>query len=431
MANNLCFVLRYILFHHQTTTPFRRFSACDCCVISSFITKPQHYLGVTVPKKSCVISSFITKPQLKQIRIYSYYCCVISSFITKPQLYAMTHDQKTSCVISSFITKPQLSGAAGSLLGGCVISSFITKPQLRLNMSEYLGRCVISSFITKPQLSISFNKRSNVALYPLSSPNHNDGTPRGDTFKVALYPLSSPNHNLSLESITLMQVALYPLSSPNHNLSLLSLAFFLLRYILFHHQTTTADKYRWSSSRCVISSFITKPQLAKSVEESQSRCVISSFITKPQPGIVSSDGRVVALYPLSSPNHNFFCPSLFCQRLRYILFHHQTTTSIIHKRLRYGCVISSFITKPQPVFLMCCNIIQLQGVYSTGNGMVSSLSRAKLLKKLKLHRLLLYFLFYLSPYIDDVGVLFVGYRDYTKSSLAGHEEFYSLDVYIP
>ena len=96
-----------------------------------------------------------------------------------------------------------------------------------------------------------------------------------------------------------------------------------------------------------------------------------------------------------------------------------------------GCVISSFITKPQPVFLMCCNIIQLQGVYSTGNGMVSSLSRAKLLKKLKLHRLLLYFLFYLSPYIDDVGVLFVGYRDYTKSSLAGHEEFYSLDVYIP
>ena len=63
--------------------------------------------------------------------------------------------------------------------------------------------------------------------------------------------------------------------------------------------------------------------------------------------------------------------------------------------------------------------------------MVNSLSMAKLLKKLKLNRLLLYFLFYLSPYIDDVGVLFVGYCDYTKSSLAGHEEFYSLDVYIP
>ena len=117
--------------------------------------------------------------------------------------------------------------------------------------------------------------------------------------------------------------------------------------------------------------------------------------------------------------------------LRYILFHHQTTTICVPILSPLRCVISSFITKPQPVFLMCCNIIQLQGVYSTGNGMVSSLSRAKLLKKLKLHRLLLYFLFYLSPYIDDVGVLFVGYRDYTKSSLAGHEEFYSLDVYIP
>ena len=117
--------------------------------------------------------------------------------------------------------------------------------------------------------------------------------------------------------------------------------------------------------------------------------------------------------------------------LRYILFHHQTTTYFEGYSLKDSCVISSFITKPQPVFLMCCNMIQLHDEYCTGNGMVSSLSMAKLLKKLKLNRLLLYFLFYLSPYIDDVGVLFVGYRDYTKSSLAGHEEFYPLDVYIP
>lgn len=117
--------------------------------------------------------------------------------------------------------------------------------------------------------------------------------------------------------------------------------------------------------------------------------------------------------------------------LCYILFHHQTTTVAACRGSFPCCVISSFITKPQPVFLMCCNMIQLHDEYRTGNGMASSLSMAKLLKKLKLHRLLLYFLFYLSPYIDDVGVLLVGYRDYTKSSLAGHEEFYSLDVYIP
>ena len=183
---------------------------------------------------------------------------------------------------------------------------------------------------------------------------------------VALYPLSSPNHNYQTNLSLLVLVALYPLSSPNHNMLLLIRHFNGLRYILFHHQTTTYAGW-WFREYC---------------------CVISSFITKPQ-----------------------------------------QSTSIL--TVTESCVISSFITKPQPVFLMCCNIIQLQGVYSTGNGMVSSLSRAKLLKKLKLHRLLLYFLFYLSPYIDDVGVLFVGYRDYTKSSLAGHEEFYSLDVYIP
>ena len=183
------------------------------------------------------------------------------------------------------------------------------------------------------------------------------------------------------------------------------------------------------------------------------RCVISSFITKPQPPSGWYFLFCVALYPLSSPNHNrhlsvmmelqlryilfhhqtttprfsFWCPFL----LRYILFHHQTTTNTCPRPARHSCVISSFITKPQPVFLMCCNMIQLHDEYCTGNGMVSSLSMAKLLKKLKLHRLLLYFLFYLSPYIDDVGVLLVGYRDYTKSSLAGHEEFYPLDVYIP
>ena len=162
----------------------------------------------------------------------------------------------------------------------------------------------------------------------------------------------------------------------------------LLRYILFHHQTTTALLSVHPFSCCVISSFITKPQRFTSSGRATYRCVISSFITKPQQ--------------------------------RFYVYAYNSC-----------CVISSFITKPQPVFLMCCNMIQLHDEYCTGNGMVNSLSMAKLLKKLKLNRLLLYFLFYFSPYIDDVGVLLVGYRDYTKSSLAGHEEFYSLDVYIP
>ena len=121
--------------------------------------------------------------------------------------------------------------------------------------------CVISSFITKPQLRGEIYHSNVVALYPLSSPNHNSTQRRFEVAKVALYPLSSPNHNCNRKSLLLKTVALYPLSSPNHNLPLL---FLLL--------------------------------------------------------------QAVALYPLSSPNHNLSTSIFTAYLLRYILFHHQTTT---------------------------------------------------------------------------------------------------------
>ena len=120
-----------------------------------------------------------------------------------------------------------------------------------------------------------------------------------------------------------------------------------LRYILFHHQTTTSPGQMGRRPRCVISSFITKPQLIQTATTTEA----------------------VALYPLSSPNHNPTSIAQPHQRLRYILFHHQTTTPFVMwlmpKTLRYilfhhqtttcfpccrtplSCVISSFITKPQ------------------------------------------------------------------------------------
>ena len=166
----------------------------------------------------------------------------------------------------------------------------------------------------------------------------------------------------------------------------------LLRYILFHHQTTTAVSVYALFFRCVISSFITKPQQPRYTGHKVMCCVISSFITKPQPTSRVRCFGLVALYPLSSPNHNVvirmlplvllryilfhhqttteFIPMRHNPSLRYILFHHQTTTVtllvLVSERLRYilfhhqtttppaswfvseGCVISSFITKPQP-----------------------------------------------------------------------------------
>ena len=102
--------------------------------------------------------------------------------------------------------------------------------------------------------------------------------------------------------------------------------FHLLRYILFHHQTTTGCMIVHARACCVISSFITKPQLYILHGFLHEGCVISSFITKPQLFDLGIAHRCVALYPLSSPNHNSTTMISSITMLRYILFHHQTTT---------------------------------------------------------------------------------------------------------
>ena len=164
-------------------------------------------------------------------------------------------------------------------------------------------RCVISSFITKPQPHVS----------------------RWYEVYVALYLLSSPNHNLSRVSSLVRLVALYLLSSPNHNMFFVWWFCVQLRYIFFHHQTTTFLMQDNPLFSCVISSFITKPQLS------------SCRIAFPR----------VALYLLSSPNHNHRLHRLPNELLRYIFFHHQTTTRLRYDYIPMRCVISSFITKPQ------------------------------------------------------------------------------------
>ena len=143
---------------------------------------------------------------------------------------------------------------------------------------------------------------------------------------VALYPLSSPNHNsvIFLVSTTRLRYILFhhQTTTVDHSVPcrnglryilfhhqtttypIVSCREHVLRYILFHHQTTTIGTFFSKFSGCVISSFITKPQHKKLMEFQNSCCVISSFITKPQH--CQRDGGIsgVALYPLSSPNHN-------------------------------------------------------------------------------------------------------------------------------
>ena len=197
----------------------------------------------------------------------------------------------------------------GRIASSCVISSFITKPQPGVVSSDGRVRCVISSFITKPQHFDGYSGCSDVALYPLSSPNHNLYHCIQSMELVALYPLSSPNHNLPLHAATRLKLRYILFHHQTTTANEFSSPSRQLRYILFHHQTTTTLVPPCVILSCVISSFITKPQLIRALAFCRRCCVISSFITKPQ---------------------QFAGASV----------------------LDIGCVISSFITKPQPIPLV-------------------------------------------------------------------------------
>ena len=193
MQKRLC-SLRYIFFHHQTTTAWYGHHKEMCCVISSFITKPQPTIRIHERVGSCVISSFITKPQPVDADYFSASVALyllsspnhnqLSSFSRLKKLrYIFFHHQTTTCkvswrwiigcVISSFITKPQPASWFVNEVASCVISSFITKPQPQGYNHPSSGSCVISSFITKPQPIHVYTRLYSVALYLLSSPNHN------------------------------------------------------------------------------------------------------------------------------------------------------------------------------------------------------------------------------------------------------------------
>ena len=255
-------VLRYILFHHQTTTAASFLQIDDALRYILF-----HHQTTTI------LCNLLLRVLLRYILFHH-----------QTTTYGLYFRDVGSCVISSFITKPQPGIRHRPGHTSCVISSFITKPQPDFLDITTFSCCVISSFITKPQLSTKPLPPSTVALYPLSSPNHNSIVCR--------------------------------------------LTLTVLRYILFHHQTTTVVRYEIRDNRCVISSFITKPQLDWFCEYGHECCVISSFITKPQLLSFISVEVSVALYPLSSPNHNLCVVQIRLKELRYILFHHQTTTKL-------------------------------------------------------------------------------------------------------
>ena len=192
------FMLRYILFHHQTTTSWQWCSPSRCCVISSFITKPQ--LAPCAYGTENVALYPLSSPNHN-----------VAAVLTHEDLlrYILFHHQTTTYGVRLYFL----------LLLRYIL--FHHQTTTARGMFSIPMRCVISSFITKPQL--------------LSI--------KGQGHRVALYPLSSPNHNVCDAGFSLSNVALYPLSSPNHNLRDAGIDPSTLRYILFHHQTTTCISY--------------------------------------------------------------------------------------------------------------------------------------------------------------------------------------------
>ena len=209
--------LRYILFHHQTTTKHFVQYAASRCVISSFITKPQlhaYVLGfrsvalyplsspnhnwVMLILRVVVLRYILFHHQTTTLWIMLSHKITLRYILFHHQTttYDWSYDVRCCCVISSFITKPQ------------PVAEMVTDLDVALYpLSSPNHNCVRALALM-----------ALVALYPLSSPNHNTGTGMPSKRTVALYPLSSPNHNQYKQRIQLLGVALYPLSSPNHNI---------------------------------------------------------------------------------------------------------------------------------------------------------------------------------------------------------------------
>ena len=146
-------------------------------------------------------------------------------------------------------------------------------------------------------------------------------------------------------------VVQYLISSPNHNCVFDFWHYLQLFSILFHHQTTTPTLPFASRSGCLVSYFITKPQLPP--RQRASRRVVQYLISSPNHNRSNAKlgCHVVVQYLISSPNHNLtLSVSMSASVVQYlisspnhnpgvhiyaiielfsILFHHQTTTSVV------------------------------------------------------------------------------------------------------
>ena len=99
---------------------------------------------------------------------------------------------------------------------------------------------------------------------------------------VVIYRYSTSNHNRRLWFTPSTSVVIYRYSTSNHNFTRFSIIVASLSYIVILHQTTTTGCYCHQTTRCHISLFYIKPQLAEARQKAE----------------------LVVIYRYSTSNHN-------------------------------------------------------------------------------------------------------------------------------
>ncbi len=125
--------------------------------------------------------------------------------------------QQAQLLYTLFLHQTTTAAALGLLTLNCFIPCFYIKPQLWSEYGYNDEDCFIPCFYIKPQLVPAPLALGCIALYLVSTSNHNHEDFFNFLLGIALYLVSTSNHNLTQSTSPCHHIALYLVSTSNHN----------------------------------------------------------------------------------------------------------------------------------------------------------------------------------------------------------------------
>ena len=232
---------------------------------------------------------------------------------------------------------------------------------------------------------------SSVVSYRNSTSNHNDDIAYARSRPVVSYRNSTSNHNSTIPQLAIASVVSYRNSTSNHNLPGFSVEFFELYLIEILHQTTTTRIISIILALLYLIEILHQTTTMASTAAVHERCILSKFYIKPQHHRERKCQDWVVSYRNSTSNHNRFSwalntGSVVSYRnstsnhnnpveygeltgLYLIEILHQTTTFAMSFRNTWGCILSKFYIKPQPLDNKECrrNVVSYRNSTSNHN----------------------------------------------------------------